>query len=46
LAATARQAKKIEKIKDTWTSDGVIFLKLGIDTVRRITKQNELDELL
>ena len=41
VAARARQLKRDGKLDDTWTRDGIIFVKKG-DSVHRITTVREI----
>jgi hypothetical protein len=43
LAAKARGYKKLKKIEDTWTSDGIILIKCCDGTVKRLTTEHELE---
>jgi transposase-like protein len=46
LAAEARTAKRSDVIKDTWTYDGKIFVKLNNDEIKFVTTQGALEDLL
>ena len=46
LAARAGAAKRSKQLKDTWTWDGKIFLKLFTDHVKVVSTQEELDNIL
>ena len=45
LSAKCRRLKKDGKIKDTWTSYGLVKIKLLNNTIRVISHQNDLDKL-
>ncbi|XP_070209670.1 uncharacterized protein [Littorina saxatilis] len=45
VAAKARQLKRDKKITDTWTRDGVIFVKSLGDAFHRVTTLRELEVL-
>ena len=45
IAYNCRLQKKGKKIKDTWTRDGCIFVKLTNDHIKRIATYSELKEL-
>ena len=45
LAFEARKAKRAEKIKDTWVSNGKIMVKLNNDDRKVIRTKEDLDEL-
>ena len=42
VAARARQLKREKKIDDTWTRDGIIFLKKG-ESIYRVVKEREVE---
>ena len=42
VAKVARSMKKAKKISDTWTKDGVIFLKPNSNNIMRVTKMRDL----
>ena len=45
LAAKCRRLRKNKKIKDTWTYNGIVTIKLNDDSIRYITHKNDLDRL-
>ena len=46
LAYEARKAKRDDKIKDTWVSNGKIMIKLNNDDRKTIRNKDELDEFI
>lgn len=42
LSFTARDLRRNEDIKDTWTFDGKIFIKLNDDTIKLCSKDSDL----
>ena len=45
VAAEARKMKKEGRIADTWTRDGIIFIKTRDGSLRRITTKNGLSDI-
>ena len=44
-AKRARGWKKDGKVKDTWTRDGILFVKMSNDAIERINSDRELQRL-
>ena len=45
LAAKCRRLKKKREIKDTWTTSGIVRIKLNDNSIKVITHKNDLDKL-
>ena len=45
LAAKGRRLKKNREIIDTWTTNGIVKIKLHNDSIKTLTHQNDLDIL-